>query len=369
MKAREPYSGGVTDTAPTPVRLRPEIAALQPYRQGRPAGADSFKLSSNENPLPPHPAVLAAIAEAATTINRYPDATAALVRERLAERHGVTADEIIVGAGSVSLLAQLIAAAAGPGDEVVFAWRSFEAYPGLVTVAGATAVPVALTEDSHHDLPAMIAAITERTRVVMVCTPNNPTGTVVGRAEFVDFMAAVPSDLLVVLDEAYAEFVLDDRAVSGDELIGHWPNLVILRTFSKAFGLAGLRVGYAVGPTRILDAARATQIPLSVTGVAQAAVLAALDHETELLAGVADIARRRESVQQSLREQGWRIPPSEGNFVWLPTGARTTEIAERFASAGIVGRAFPEEGIRISIGEPESVPLLLRIGAEVVATL
>jgi histidinol-phosphate aminotransferase len=356
-------------TASMPVRLRPEIAALQPYRQGRPAPADSFKLSSNENPLPPHPAVLAAIADASASINRYPDATAAGVRARLAARHGVTADEIIVGAGSVSVLAQFIVAAAGAGDEVIFAWRSFEAYPGLVTVAGATAVPIPLTPDGAHDLAAMVGAITDRTRLIIICTPNNPTGAVVSRHDFDDLMVAVPPDCLVVLDEAYAEFVRDDEAVNGDALVGRWPNLVIVRTFSKAFGLAGLRVGYAIGPTRILDAARATQIPLSVTGVAQAAVLAALDHEPELLAEVDAIARQRESVLASLLDQGWKIPRSQGNFVWLPTGGHTERIAERFSSAGIVGRAFPGEGIRITIGEAESVPSLLRIAAEVVATL
>lgn len=358
----------MTDLAP-PVRLRPEIVAMQPYRQGRPAAADAFKLSSNENPAPPHPAVLAAIAEAATSTNRYPDATALVVRERLAERHGVSPDEIIVGAGSVSILAQLIAATSGAGDEVVHAWRSFEAYPGLITVAGATGVPVPLTADARHDLPAMAAAVTDRTRLIIVCSPNNPTGPAVGADEFERFMAAVPADLLVLLDEAYAEFVRADGAVDGATLVRRWPNLVILRTFSKAYGLAGLRVGYAIADRPIIDAARATQIPLSVTGAAQAAVLAALDHEAELLQAVAAIVERRERVVAGLREQGWRIPQSEGNFVWLATGQATAAIAERFTEAGIVGRAFPPEGIRVSIGEEESVPKLLQIAGQVVRDL
>lgn len=358
----------MTDLAP-PVRLRPEIVAMQPYRQGRPAAADAFKLSSNENPFPPHPAVLAALAEAATSTNRYPDATALVVRERLAERHGVSPDEIIVGAGSVSILAQLIAATSGAGDEVVHAWRSFEAYPGLITVAGATGVPVPLTADARHDLPAMAAAVTDRTRLVIVCTPNNPTGTAVGRAEFEALMASIPRDLLVLLDEAYAEFVRDEHAVDGDALVRRWPNLVILRTFSKAYGLAGLRIGYAIAHPAVIDAARATQIPLSVTGAAQAAVLAALDHEAELLQAVAAIVERRERVVAGLREQGWRIPQSEGNFVWLATGQATAAIAERFTEAGIVGRAFSPEGIRVSIGEEESVPKLLQIAGQVVRDL
>ena len=349
------------------VRLRPDIVSLPAYKQGRPASANAFKLSSNENPFPPHPAVLAAIRD--LDINRYPDATALAVRERLAERHKVTADEIIVGAGSVALLAQLISAAATVGDEVVFAWRSFEAYPGLVTVAGATSVRVPLTDDARHDLPAMAAAVTDRTRAVIVCTPNNPTGTAVTAAEFAAFMAAVPSDLLVILDEAYAEFVDDTTAVDGATLVRRYPNLVVLRTFSKAYGLAGLRVGYAIGPVEILDAARSTAIPLSVTEAAQRAVLAAMEVEPELLERVRSLAVRRDEVQQALREQGWLVPVSQGNFVWLPTGPATAAAGEALAAAGIVARVFAPEGIRVSIGEAESVETLLAATSEVVRTL
>ncbi len=352
---------------PAPVRLRPEIVALPAYAQGRAASADSFKLSSNENPFPPHPAVLAAIRD--LDINRYPDASALVVRERLAARHGVTADEVIVGAGSVAVLAQLISAAASVGDEVVHAWRSFEAYPGLITVAGATSVAVPLLPDARHDLPAMAAAVTDRTRVVIVCTPNNPTGTIVTADEFATFMAAVPNDLLVILDEAYVEFVRDEASVDGAALIGHYPNLVVLRTFSKAYGLAGLRVGYAIAHEAIVQAARSTAIPLSVTEAAQRAVLAALDHEAELLEQVAVLAMRRDEVQQQLRAQGWQLPVTHGNFLWLPTGAATAEAAALFSAAGLVVRAFAPEGIRISIAEAESVATLVRVAGEVVRTL
>lgn len=357
----------MTETPAPTVRLRPEIVALPAYKQGRPASAEAFKLSSNENPFPPHPAVLAAIRD--LEINRYPDATALVVRERLAVRHGVTPDEVIVGAGSVALLAQLISAAATVGDEVVFAWRSFEAYPGLVAVAGATSVRVPLTADARHDLPAMAAAVTDRTRAVIVCTPNNPTGTVVTATEFEAFMAVVPSDLLVILDEAYAEFIDDEAAVVGAALVRRYPNLVILRTFSKAYGLAGLRVGYAIGPVAVLDAARSTAIPLAVTEAAQRAVLAAMQVEPELLARVRELAARRDAVQTALREQGWRVPVSQGNFVWLPTGPATAAAGEAFAAAGIVARVFPPEGIRVSIGEAESVASLLAVAGEVVRTL
>jgi len=350
-----------------PVRLRPEIVALPAYTQGLPASPEAFKLSSNENPAPPHPAILAAIRD--LDINRYPDASALVVRERLAERHGVTADEIIVGAGSVAILAQLISAAASVGDEIVHAWRSFEAYPGLITVAGATGVRVPLTPDARHDLAAMAAAVTDRTRAVIVCTPNNPTGTIVTAPEFDAFMAAVPSDLMVILDEAYAEFVRDESAVDGAALVGRYPNLVVLRTFSKAYGLAGLRVGYAIAHPSIVQAARSTAIPLSVTEASQRAVLAALDHEDELLVEVASIAARRDDVHAALVEQGWQVPVSQGNFVWLPTGQSTSTVAATFGEAGLIVRALAPDGIRVSIGEAQSVATLVRVAGEVVRTL
>ena len=350
-----------------PVILRPEIAALVPYRQGRPAAADAFKLSSNENPFDPHPAVLEAIG--ASSVNRYPDGAAVVLRERLAERMGVALDQVHVGAGSVAILQQLISAAAGAGDEVLYAWRSFEAYPGLVTVAGATSVTVPVLADGRHDLEAMAGAITERTRVILVCTPNNPTSTTVTADEFAAFMARVPETVLVVLDEAYGEFVTDAAAAEGFGLLVRHPNLVVLRTFSKAFGLAGLRVGYAAGPAYILDAARSTAIPLSVTEPAQRAALAALDHEEELAARVATIVERRGRIRDGLRAAGFDVPEPQGNFVWLATGAHTVAAAEVLERHGIVARVFPPDGIRVSIGEEESVDPLLRAAAEVVAML
>lgn len=350
----------------TRVRLRPDIEALAPYRQGKPAAADAFKLSSNENPFDPLPAVSEAIAGA--SVNRYPEATAAALRERLAERYGVSVGQVQVGAGSVAVLAQLILAASAPGDEVVYSWRSFEAYPGLVTVAGATSVTVPNSPDHRHDLDAMAAAITDRTRVVIVCSPNNPTSTIVTRDEFERFMANVPETVLVVLDEAYIEFVTDPAAVRGIPLLGRYPNLVVLRTFSKAYGLAGLRIGYAVGPEYIMDAARSASIPLSVIEFAQVAAIASLDNEEQLLERVNRIAVLRDQVWQSLVDQGWDVPRPHGNFVWLPTGESTAAAAEVFAEFGLIVRPLGD-GLRVSIGEAGSVDKLLRASAEVMRNL
>ncbi|MEZ5189771.1 MAG: histidinol-phosphate transaminase [Schumannella sp.] len=318
------------------VTLRPEIAALQPYRQGRPAAADAFKLSSNESPFPPLPAVLEAVA--ASHLNRYPDAAATILRTRLAERVGVEPDEVHVGSGSVAILQQLIQAAAGPGDEVLYAWRSFEAYPGLVTVSGATSVTVPLREDATHDLQAMADAITERTRVVIVCSPNNPTSTVVTTAEFEAFMARVPQTLLVLLDEAYAEFVTDPDAVhgladGGRAMIERYPNLVVLRTFSKAYGLAGLRVGWAVGPAAILNAARSTAIPLSPSPPrARRSPLSTT--RTSFMQRVAVLVERREEIERALAEQGWRIPPRRATSSGFPPSSRPPRRARRWRPAG-----------------------------------
>lgn len=350
------------------MHIRPEVAVLPAYKQGRQASDSAFKLSSNENPFPPLPGVVEAV-QAQTSYNRYPDATALALRAVLANRFGLTAEQVHVAPGSVAILHELARATSGPGDEIVYAWRSFEAYPGVVTVAGATSVQVPNRADGGHDLDAMAAAVTERTRMVLVCSPNNPTGPIVTAAGFDAFMASVPQSVLVVLDEAYAEFVTDEAAVHGHPLLAAHPNLVVLRTFSKAYGLAGLRVGYALGPDYVLDAVRACAIPLSVTAQGQAAALASLEREAELLERVTEIAALRDRIVVELRAQGWDVPDAQGNFLWLPTGERTATAAAAFEDAGIIVRAFPPEGIRISIGEHEAVETLLQTARSLVGDL
>ncbi|MPS75533.1 histidinol-phosphate transaminase [Microbacterium sp. K35] len=351
-------------TEPILPRIRPAIAALAPYRQGKQAGPEAFKLSSNENPFEPLPSVVDAL-QRTTPINRYPDATAGRLRERLGARYGVRPDEVHVASGSVSILHQLILATASAGDEVVYAWRSFEAYPSLPLVAGATGVQVPLTADARHDLDAMAAAVTDRTRALILCTPNNPTGPIITASEFDRFIDRVPADVLVILDEAYAEFVTAPDAVDGlaARVFERHPNVVVLRTFSKAYGLAGLRVGYAIGHEKVLDAARTTGIPLSVTSAAESAAIASLDAEDELLERVAVIVERRERLVAGLRALGWDVPDSQANFVWLPTGERTDEVAAAFVAADLIVRPFSGDGIRISVGEEESLDRVLEVAA------
>lgn len=341
--------------APGP-RLRPGLAAVPGYVPGRSpaaaAGLPAHKLSSNENPFPPLPSVLEAVRDRAAEFNRYPDMAVAALTSALAERFGLTPESVATGTGSVAVLGQVLAAVAGPGDEVVFAWRSFEAYPIVVRVSGATPVPVPLRPDDAHDLDAMAGAITPRTRLIILCTPNNPTGTAIGRAELDRFLDRVPEDVLVVVDEAYREFVTDPLAADGAALAAERGNVAVLRTFSKAYGLAGLRIGYALARPAAAEALRNTAVPFGVTALAEAAALASLAAEDELLDRVRRIVDQRERVLSGLRGDGWTVRDSQANFVWLRTGALTPSFAEHCAAAGVAVRPFGQEGVRVTVGDP-----------------
>lgn len=341
--------------SPVTVRLRPVLAELPSYRAGKPAptggGLYGYKLSSNENPFPPLSGVLEAVAAAADRLNRYPPASAADLETALAARFGVPASRVVAGAGSVGVLQQLVAATAGQGDEVVFAWRSFEAYPIVVRVGGATPVPVPLTPDGRHDLVAMAAAVTERTRMVLLCTPNNPTGPVLRHDEVVAFLDAVPDDVLVVVDEAYVEFVRAEGAVDSSRLLRRRSNVAVLRTFSKAYGLAGMRVGYAVAPEPVAAALRQVTVPFAVSAHAQAAALASLGAERELLARVDALVTERSRILTELAAQGWQVPEAGGNFYWLPTGPDTDWFVEQCEAVAVTVRPFDGEGVRVTVGE------------------
>jgi histidinol-phosphate aminotransferase len=296
-------------------------------------------------------------------MNRYPDMACSRLVAAVADRHRVPAECVVPGTGSVGVLGHLVQSVCDQGDEVVYAWRSFEAYPIVTQVCGARPVPVPLAADARHDLEAMAAAITDRTRMVLVCTPNNPTGPAVHAAELEAFLDRVPRDVLVVLDEAYVEFVRDEKVPDGLALWRRQPNLAVLRTFSKAYGLAGLRVGYVVAHEPVADAVRATALPFGVSNLAQEAAIASLAAEAELLERVERIVAERERVVAALREIGWAVPDAQGNFVWLELGERTLEFAAACRRAGIVVRPFAEDGARCTIDAPEANDRLIKVAA------
>jgi histidinol-phosphate aminotransferase len=351
--------------------LRPALEGIPAYQPGRPAAArgdaPAYKLSSNENPYPPLPSVLATVRDASAAFNRYPDMFATGLTAAIAERFDVPVDHVATGTGSVGVLQQIIQATAGTGDEVVYAWRSFEAYPIVVQISGARSVTVPLTADERHDLDAMADAVTAQTRLVLVCSPNNPTGTAVRRGELERFLDRVPGDVLVVIDEAYREFVRDPEVPAALDMYRDRPNVAVLRTFSKAYGLAGLRVGFAVAHPRVAEALRKTAVPFGVSSLAQVAAVASLGAEHELLERVSALVEERTRVQQALRDQGWTtIPESQANFVWLRLGDRTAEFAAACDAAGVVVRPFAGEGARITVGEPEANDLVLQVAKDFV---
>ncbi|MGW4033705.1 histidinol-phosphate transaminase [Streptomyces sp. NPDC004838] len=349
----------MSETSP---KLRAELDGIPTYKPGKPAAAGgpaAYKLSSNENPYPPLPGVMETVTAAAQGFNRYPDMACTGLMNELADRFGVPVSHLATGTGSVGVAQQLLQSTSGPGDEVIYAWRSFEAYPIITQVSGATSVQVPLTSGEVHDLDAMAGAITDRTRLIFVCNPNNPTGTVVRRAELERFLDRVPSDVLVVLDEAYREFIRDAEVPDGVEIYRDRPNVAVLRTFSKAYGLAGLRVGFAIAHEAVAAALRKTAVPFGVTQLAQDAAVASLRAEDELLGRVGSLVCERARVYEALVEQGWTVPETQANFVWLRLGQRTADFAAACERAGVVVRPFAGEGVRVTIGEAEANDLLL----------
>lgn len=347
-------------------RFRPILDTMPAYKPGKtvmtPDGR-SYKLSSNETPYEPLPSVVEAIAEGARQIHRYPDPAAVRLTEAIAARHGVPAEHIALGAGSVTVAQQLFESIGDPGVEVVYAWRSFEAYPVAAQVAGATRIEVPLTPDARLDLDAMAERVTDRTRAILVCTPNNPTGPVVHHDELAAFLARVPTDVLVLVDEAYLEFVRDPNAADALALYREHPNVCLLRTFSKAYCLANLRVGYAIAHEPVADALRACAPPFAVSSLAEEAALAALACEDVLLAAVERLVEERRRVAVALREYGFDVPATEANFVWLPLGDEAEVFAAACEAEGVIVRTFAGDGCRISIGEQKANDLVLEVAA------
>ena len=356
------------------VSPRPAVQALPAYRPGRnPADLAreigvprAVKLASNEVAFPPLPAVLRAVAAVAGETNRYPDNGAAVLTGALAERYGVEPGQIAAGCGAVMLCQQLAQAYNDPGSSMAFAWRSFEMYPLLAQVAGARDVRVPLVPGrpggpaDTHDLDALLAAVDDSTRVVFVCNPNNPTGTAVRREPLERFLDAVPASTLVVLDEAYREFVTDPGVPDGVELMRGRPNVAVLRTFSKAWGLAGLRVGYLLAEDpAVAEAVRKTNVPFSVSMLAQAAAVAALGSEAEVRQRVDAVTAERARLTARLRERGVGVEDSQANFVWLPVGERAAGLAADLEARAVITRPFAGEGVRVTVGTPEEDDVFL----------
>lgn len=355
----------MSDVKPNPpMRLRAALDAIPAYKPGKSSASGDqivYKISSNENPYPPLPGVVEAVADAATRINRYPDAAAVQLSQVLADRLNVTTDELSFATGSSGLLFALHDIACEPGDEVVFAWRSFEMYPIVTALSGADAVKVPLADDGRHDLKAMAAAVTDKTRLVIVCSPNNPTGAVVHDDELREFLAVVPKDVIVVLDEAYLEFVRDPQAPDAMAIYRDFPNVVVLRTFSKAYGLAGLRIGYAVASPEITGALRKAIMPFGVSDLAQHAALASLERMDELNARVDALVAERTRVVDALTQLGVTMPDAQSNFVWLPLGEKTLDFAAFADERGLIVRPFAGDGARCTIAETEANDRLIEV--------
>ncbi|MEU7644327.1 histidinol-phosphate transaminase [Streptomyces huasconensis] len=347
------------------IRFRSALDRISSYRptEGATGAAPPRPLSANETPHAPLPGVVEAIAAAAASAHRYPDAWCRELSRSIARAHGIDTDRVLVGAGSVSLLQALFQAFGEPGDEVVYAWRSFELYEELAELAGLRSIRVPLA-DAVHDLPAMADRVTDRTRLVVVCNPNNPTGTVVGHDALRAFLSRVPATCLVALDEAYIEYTRAPGAARGRELCEEYPNLVVLRTFSKAYGLAGLRVGYLLGAADVVAQLDKTCLPYAVNTVAQRAAQAALGLQAELAHRVEATVAERTRVRDALLARGWRVPDAQGNFLWLGLGAASAEFGRWCMSRQIAVRTFAGEGVRVTIGLDQDNDAFLKAVAD-----
>ena len=353
----------------TSIPVRPVFDTLPSYAAGKPPapveGLTRYKLSSNENPLGPVPEVARVLAEF-DAVHRYPDPLSTALRTALAGQLGVDAEDIVTGAGSLGALNQILKTFAGVNadgvqDEVIYAWRSFEAYPILVGIMGARSVQVPNLPNGAHDLDAMAAAITDRTRLILVCTPNNPTGPAVTESQIRSFLAKVPATVPVVIDEAYFEFCAASSIPEGEEpplngldIYHDYPNVIILRTFSKAQGLAGLRVGYSISHPQITRHLRVAATPFAVSALAERAAVASIEHREAVMERVRHIVAERERVTARLRELGYEFPSTYANFVWLPLGERTGAFVDLMNRNALSVRAFGSEGVRVSIGEVEA---------------
>jgi len=339
--------------------VKPYVRELEPYQPGKPIEelerelgiSEAVKLASNENPLGPSPLAVAAVAKASSRINRYPDGSCFRLRRALAERLDVAADQLVFGCGSDEVLDLAAKAYLGPGDEIVYAWPSFAMYPLVAQGIGATPVPVPLDADLVHDLGAMRAAVTQRTRVVIVCNPNNPTGTSVGAAAFDAFVESLPADVILLLDEAYVEYAARPDFPDALGWVRRRPGTAVLRTFSKIHGLAGLRIGYAVCDPELADHLERVRHPFNVNLLAEEGALAALDDADHVERSRALNREGAGFLERELQRLGLRTVPTDANFILAETGAGSFEM---LLQQGVIVRPMDGFGlpgfVRISIG-------------------
>lgn len=352
-------------------RVRSAITSLPSYKPGKAASAieaehgitGAIKLSSNENPYPPVPEVVQAMHDACLGVNRYCSYLADDLRTGIADFVGTSQNHIAVGCGSVGLLQQLCLTYLEAGRNAVYPWRSFEAYPIQVTLTGADSIRVPLV-DFRFDLQATAEAVTSDTAMVLLATPNNPTGTACSVEQLDEFCKRVPSDVLIMIDEAYREF-LDPSYGDPVDLLENHKNVVVSRTFSKAYGLAGTRVGYLVADPAVIDEVNKAMIPFAVNSIAQAGALAAIKHRDAYEPHLQVLRSERKRVADALAEAGYVTPDSQANFVYLPTEDRTAELCLEMEKRGVVTRPFAGEGLRVSIGTPEENDRFLAVWAEV----
>ena len=324
-------------------------------------------LASNESPDPPLPEVIAAAHAALATANRYPDPSASQLRSRLADRYGVPAARIAVGNGSCDILLAAGQALLEPGAEVVYAWPSFSVYPHLAAASGATAITVPLDAEDRHDLDAMAAEVTAATRLVIVCNPNNPSSTALELDRIQAFLDAVPRHVAVIVDEAYCEFNLLDDPDASIELLDRHANLILLRTFSKVYGLCGLRVGFALCASQEFPTAvNQVRQPFFCNVAAQAAAVEALRHQDEVVRRVERAVAGRLQLAGGLEEQGLRVADSQANFVWvhLPDDAEEARVMAGLTERGVLVRAGTalgrENALRVTVGTEEENDRFLR---------
>src|SRR6476659_345227 len=354
------------------VTFAEKLARIPGYQAGVPTGqapeaiasGGIAQLASNESPFGPHPKVVEAIREAADAMNRYPDPDATLLRRRIAERYETEPGRVAVGNGSCEILLAAAEARCEPGAEILYAWPSFSMYPHLAALTGAREIRVPLAAGDVHDLDAMATEVTAATQLAIVCNPNNPTGTHLPAAQIAAFSERVPGHVTIALDEAYVEFQTDDDPDATVDLLASFPNLVVLRTFSKVYGLAGLRVGFALGSSKFRAAIDAVRQPFSVNALAQAAAAEAILHQDDVEQRVERTLVERIKVEEGLRELGLRTAETQANFSWIDLG----DVDEKEVVAGLAeqsiavrpGTPLGDSGhIRVSYGTPAENERLL----------